>query len=140
MGILPVEGVDVLCIQEVFASDFPCLPVHQPYAHDGPSRSRGREAVFLVHSGVSPVGSLEFVIRWRIFAGVVCVCSFYAPHVGVAEAERVQFWQELVATVRRVHAKVRLPIIVARDANVGNPHFVLGRSRSANNLTDLLLS
>ena len=73
-------------------------------------------------------------VRWRIFAGVVCVCSFYAPHAGIAEAERVQFWQELVVMARRVHIEVRLPMIVAGDANVWHPHFNLGRSRSADNM------
>ena len=33
-GILSAEGVDVLCIQEVFAGDFPRLPVNQPYSYD----------------------------------------------------------------------------------------------------------
>ena len=41
-GILSAEGVDVLCIQEVFAGDFPRLPVNQPYSYDGPSESSGR--------------------------------------------------------------------------------------------------
>ena len=52
-GILSAEGVDVLCIQEVFAGDFPRLPVNQPCSYDGPSESRGREAGFLVQNGVS---------------------------------------------------------------------------------------
>ena len=130
-GILSAEGVDVLCIQEVF----PRLPVNQPHSYDGPSESRGREAGFLVHNGVSsaevPGVPDSLSVRWRIFAGVVCVCSFDAPHAGLAEAERVQFWQELVAMARRVHIEVRLPMIVAGDANVWHPHFTLGRSRSA---------
>ena len=98
-----------------------------------------------MHDGVSSAEVLgvpdSVSSRWRFFAGVVCVCSFYAPHVGVVEAERVQFWQELVAMARRVHAEVRLP--VASDTNAWHPHFVLGRSRSADNLivprVDLLL-
>ena len=76
-GILSAEGVDVLCIQEVFAGDFPRLPVNQPYSYDGPSESRGREAGFPVHSGVSSVevpGVPDSLSVWfRIFAGVVCV-------------------------------------------------------------------
>ena len=41
------------------------------------------------------------------------MCLFvYAPHVGIVEAERVQFWQELVAMARASH-DVRLPMIVA---------------------------
>ena len=146
--ILSAEGVDVLCIQEVFAGDFPRLPVNQPYSYDGPSEFRGCEAGFLVHNGVSsakvPGVPDSLSVRWRIFAGVVCVCSFYAPHAGIAEAERVQFWQDLVAMARRVHIEVRLPMIVAGDANVWHPHFNLGRSRSADNMIvpfiDLLLS
>ena len=85
-GILSAEEVDVLCIQEVFAGDFPRLLVNQPYSFDGPSESRGREAGFLVHNGVSsaevPGVPDSLSVRWRIFAGVVCVCSFYAPHAG----------------------------------------------------------
>ena len=53
---------------------------------------------------------------------------------GYPEAERVQFWQELVAMAKRVHIDVRLPMIVAGDANVWHPHFTLGRSRSADNM------
>ena len=39
-------------------------------------------------------------VQWRIFAGVVCVCSFCAPHAGIPEAGRVQFWVGLVAMAR----------------------------------------
>ena len=78
------------------------------------------------------------------FAEVVCVCSFYAPQTGIIEAERVQFWQEFVAVARRVQIEVRFPMIIAGDANVGHPHFTLGRSRSADNMIvpfiDLLIS
>ena len=100
-----------MCIQKVFAGDFPRLP----YSYDGPSESRGGEAGFLVHNGVSSAevpgvpGSLS--VPWRIFA--------------------VQFWQELVAMARRVHIEVRLPMIVAGYSNVWNPHFTLGRPLSA---------
>ena len=49
------------------------------------------------------------------------MCSFCTPHAGIAEADRVQFWEELVAMARRVHVEVRLPMIVAGDANVWHP-------------------
>ena len=56
----------------------------------------------------------------------------------------MQFWQEFVAVARRVHIEVRLPMIIAGDANVWHPHFTLGRSRSADNMIvpfiDLLIS
>ena len=35
---------------------------------------------------------------------------------------------------RRIHIEVRLPMIVAGDANVWHPHFNLGRSRSVDNM------
>ena len=38
--------VGVVCIQEVFAGDFPTLPSDQPYTCDGPIGSGGREAAF----------------------------------------------------------------------------------------------
>ena len=64
-GILSAKGVDVLCIQEVFAGDFPRLPVNQPYPYDGPSESRGCEAGFLVHNGVSSAEVPEFLILFQ---------------------------------------------------------------------------
>ena len=90
-GILSAEEVDVLCIQEVFSVDFFRLLVNQPCSNDGPYESRGREAGFLVHNGVSyaeVLGVLDpFSVRWRIFAGVVCVCSF-CVRAGLIEDER----------------------------------------------------
>ena len=57
----------------------------------------------------------HFLSVWRNFAGVACVCSFHAPQVAVAG-----------------------------DANVWDPHFTLGRSRSVDNMiipfTDLFPS
>ena len=95
----------------MFASDFQRLPVNQPHSYDGPSESRGGEASFLDTVEFLRLKSLEFPIP-SPFDGellkelCVCVCSFHAPHVGAAEAERVQFWQELVAMAKRVHAFV----------------------------------
>ena len=46
-----------VCIQEVFAGDFPTSPTDQQYTYDGPVGSGGREAAFLVRAVVcgSPV-------------------------------------------------------------------------------------
>ena len=41
-------------------------------------------------------------LRWRLVAGAICVCSFYAPHVGIALDGRVAFWRNLAATVQHV--------------------------------------
>ena len=93
------------------------------YWVDGPASSRGRHAGFLVHSSVSSAaipGVVDSVsVRWRVFAGAVCVCSFHAPHAGIGEVDRVQFWQELVDDG-------------SAHGSCWRPHFHLGR--------DLLLS
>ena len=147
-AILHSENVGVCCIQETNAGAFPTLPIDQPYQYDGPSESYGREAGFLIRSGVccTPVPGIQDSVsmRWRIFGGVVCVCSYYAPHVGIPEADRVSFWQNLIEATRHVRSTVDHPLIVAGDANVWHPAFSLGRSRSQDNLitplVDLLVS
>ena len=105
-AILQSENVGVCCIQETSAGAFPTLPVDHPYQYDGPSESYGREAGFLIRSGVSctPVPGIQDSVsmRWRIFGGVACVCSFYAPHVGIPEADRVSFWPNLIEATRHV--------------------------------------
>ena len=57
VNLLTDENVDVLCVQEVFAGDFPSLLPNQPFTCDGPTSSRGREAGFLFRSGVSGFAS-----------------------------------------------------------------------------------
>ena len=52
-NISEAESVSVLCVQEVHAGDFPTLLANQPDVYDGPSGSRGRDAGFLIHQGVS---------------------------------------------------------------------------------------
>ena len=81
---------------------------------------------------------LEFLIPSQ-FGGEslqeLCVCA-HSVHLTLvfAEAERVQFCEELVAMAKRVHVEVRLPMIVAGDANVWHPYFNLGRSRSVDDM------
>ena len=126
--------VGVVCIQEVFAGDFPTLPSDQPYTYDGPIGSGGREAAFLVRAGVcgSPVLGVadSTSVRWRVFNNAWCICSYYAPHAGLPQETRVSFWRDFVAVAQRVQNAVSVPMIIARDANVWHPHFNLSRSRS----------
>ena len=132
------ENVEVLCVQEVYAGDFPSLPPNQPFTKDGPTSSRGREAGFLFRSGVSgfAIPGIEDAVsfRWRVVDNSVCICSFYAPHAGLPEGERVAFWQELLQSARHVRATSNFPMILAGDANVWHPHFNLGRQRSVDDL------
>ena len=132
VNLLTDENVEVLCVQEVFGGDFPSLPPNQPFTCDGPTSSRGREAGFLFRSGVSGFAILgiedALFSRWGVVDNSVCICSFYAPHAGLPEGERVAFWQELLSA-RHVRATSNLPMILAGDANVWHPHFNLGRQR-----------
>ena len=129
--MLEVESVSVLCLQEVHAGDFPTFLVNQ--SHVNPSGSRGRDAGFLIHEGVSctPIrGVTDSVsVRWRVVQGKVCICSFYAPHAGFSEGDRISYWRDLLASARHVHSTMSLPTIMAGDANVWHPHFNLGRTR-----------
>ena len=87
--VLETERVDVMCVQKVFAGDFPRLLVNQPYWYDGPANSRGRDSGFLVRSSVSSVAIPGVVdsmsVRWRVFAGAVCVCNFHDPTQGLVK-------------------------------------------------------
>ena len=71
--ILSVWSISVLCIQEVQAGEFPSLPVDQPFHHDGPEGTFGREAAFLVRDGVRsvPFSGVDDTtsVRWRVFGG-----------------------------------------------------------------------
>ena len=49
------------------------LPTDQPFRYDGPVGS-------YPIPGIADLQSL----RWRVVSGVICVCSFYAPHVGTS--------------------------------------------------------
>ena len=96
----------VLCVQETQSPLMGTLPTDQPFRYDGPDGSYGREAGFLLHPSIisSPIPGIADLqsLRWRLVSGVVCVCSFYAPHVGIAVDARVEFWRTLAGSVHRV--------------------------------------
>ena len=146
--LIDAAQVGVLCVQEVFAGDHPLLPPDQPYVYDGPIASGGREAGFLTRCGVTgaPINGIEDTtnVRWRVFNNSWCVCSFYAPHAGMPQELRVEFWRDFVAIARRVFCTVELPMVIAGDANIWHPHFNLGRSRSCDSIVipfvDLLMA
>ena len=145
--ILSVWSISVLCIQEVQAGEFPSLPADQLFHYDGPEGTFGREAAFLVRDGVRsvPVSGADDTtsVRWRVFGGSWCICSFYAPHAGVPIDVRISFWRDFVHSATCIHRSVDLPMIIAGDANVWHPHFRL-RTRHCDSLVllfvDLLIS
>ena len=63
-------------------------PTDQPFRYDGPVANYGRESGFLVHSSIHsfPIPKIADLqsLRWRPVSNVICVCSFYAAHVGIA--------------------------------------------------------
>ena len=66
---------------------------------DGPVSIHGREAGFLFHSSevASPIPETpdSQSLRWR---RALIVCSFYAPHVGIASDTRIEFLRTLAAS------------------------------------------
>ena len=71
-------------------------------------------------------------IRWRFTSGSLCVCSFYAPHVGIPSEIRIQFWRKLAATVHRVsQLHSGTPLFLAGDSNTLFLFFQFGRLRQA---------
>ena len=90
-------------------------------------------------SGVVDTRSL----RWRVFDRSWCICSFYAPHVGLPVGIRVTFWREFVHRATHIHSSLGLPMVIPGDANVWHPHFRL-RTRSCDamilSFMDLLIS
>ena len=129
-------SLHVVCVQETQAPDMGSLPTDQPFRYDGPLGSYGREAGFLFHVSIESTSIAGIQdsqsLRWRLVAGAVCVCSFYAPHVGIAVDVRVAFWRALAVSVQRVsQCHSRCPLLLAGDSNIWFPAFQLGRSRCA---------
>ena len=64
--------------------------------------SRGGFLVPLFHVASPIPGTPDSQsLRWRL-SGSLCVCSFFAPHVGIASDTHVQFWRTLAASVHLV--------------------------------------
>ena len=119
-------------------------PIDQPFRYDGPVANYGRESGFLVHSSIHsfPIPKIADLqsLRWRPVSNVICVCSFFAAHVGIAVGSRMEFWHTLAGSVHRVsHTHPGLPTLLARDSNVWLPPFQLGRSRQTDSLLHSLV-
>ena len=121
-------GLQVLCVQETQSPHMSSLPVDQPFRYDGPVGSHGREAGFLFHSSImaTPIPGTpdSQSLRWRLISGSLCVCSFYAPHVGILSDTRIRIWRTLAASVHRVsqlHSGASL--LLAGDSNIWCPFF-----------------
>ena len=88
-------GLHIICVQETRSPLIGTLPIDQPFRHDAPVGTQGRAACFSFHSSVDCVSRLKDC-RSTVHpfpTGAICVCSFYAPHAGIAISARVQFWR-----------------------------------------------
>ena len=90
----------------------------------------------MLHSSIvaSPIPGTPDLqsLRWRLVSGSLCVCSFDAPHAGIATDTRIQFWRALAASVHRVsQLHSGIPLLLAEDSNIWFPFFQIGRSRQA---------
>ena len=77
--ILAHSSVGVVCVQETCTPQFPCLPDDQPFRHDGPENSHGREAGFLFHQDVQQQHGYPGLWTPSEYVGVLsqdpCACA-----------------------------------------------------------------
>ena len=65
----------------------------------------------------------ESDIQWRVLNSTerlssTAIATFYAPHVGCPEPERVAFWHRLFASIQAVtHALPDVPVVLAGDSD-----------------------
>ena len=124
--------VCVVCIQDVFAGDFPTLPSDQhTYDCFFVGSGKRKQHFWFVQACVDLLSrSGGFHQGWRVFKNAWCICSCYAPHAGLPQETRVSFLRDFVAIAQRVQNAVGVPMIITRNANVWHPFFNLSRSRS----------
>ena len=128
------------------------LPQDQPYWFDGLEDTQRHDAAFLVHRDIT--GSCAQIpgirshpdICWRLLnhaedQASTAIASFYAPHVGSSEPERIAFWQRLSESVSEVvDALPGVDIVLMGDSNLWLPGLVEGRgARSADRACVLFL-
>ena len=133
---LASQSCHVALLQEPFCPADIHLPDDQPYFFDGPCNTRGRDVGFLCHEEsahcISPIPAIhdQTNIQWRLLSlkdesSSIALATFYAPHVGCPEHERLSFWQGLFASVQTLtHALPGAPIVLAGDSNVWFPGLV----------------
>ena len=129
---------DIAMLQETNTQSNPSLPDDQPFHYEGPADTHGREAAFLIRNDRAILCNLipnitpHVDICWRVVDhGSTCpataIASYYAPHVGCPEADRVSFWQRLLASLYEVvQATPGAEIVMMGDSNLWVPGLVDG--------------
>ena len=128
-------------MQETNTPNAPALPEDQPYQFEGLENTNGRDAALLVHENFSPhCTSIQNVtphndICWRLIAqdengSATVVASFYAPHVGCPEEERLAFWQRLFDSVGEVMGVLPgVELVMVGHSNLWVPGLVQARGQ-----------
>ena len=88
-------GLHIICVQDTWSPLTSTLPMTNPFATKLPVGTQGRAHCFPLHSSVDCVSRLKDCRSTvhPLATGAMCVCSFYAPHAGIAISARVLFWR-----------------------------------------------
>ena len=136
-NLLWLWHVDIIFMSELNVPVHPTLPNDQPYQFVGLPGSSGRDAGFLIANSISleciPGISDTANLVWRLLPATggstpIAMASFWAPHVGLPENVRMQFWIRLHTSISVI--KRQLPgisFLIAGDANLWIPGLVTGR-------------
>ena len=123
-------------LQETNTPSAPVMPEDQPFQFDRVDGTGGRDAAFLVHENFAVhCSAIDNVtphndICWRLVAHgeaipATTVASFYAPHVGCPEAERLAFWHRLFDSVGEItQALPGVDLVLAGDSKLWVPGLV----------------
>ena len=126
----------IALVQETNTPAAPSLPEDQPFVFDGHEHTLGRDAAFLVHQNQSatcipiPNTTQHADICWRLVSHgesipSTAIASFYAPHVGCPESDRLAFWQRLSDSIGEVlQAVPGVDVVIAGDSNLWIPGLV----------------
>ena len=135
-------ATDLALLQEVRAPSMPTLPNDQPFIYDGPEGTYGRDAAFILHQdrvhstgACSPIPGIpdESDLRWRLLvhgqgANPTAIASFWAPHIGCPESDRLDFWSRLFSSIAVVRRQVpSADVLLGGDSNLWVPGLVAAK-------------
>ena len=133
-NLLSQLNIDIAFLSELNAPDSPTTPPNSTFQYVGPSRSFGRDAGFLARRGLQ-LDAIRGVadrsnLVWRALPArpgheAIAIASFWAPHVGCPEDERLAFWVMLHASIAAVRASLPSALLlIAGDSNLWVPGLV----------------
>ena len=150
IGLLNSLRVDIALIQEPRTPVFATLPTSCGFRYIGLDGTGGRDAGFLVRSSVDlePIPGIQDIpnLIWRSLSSglggsITVFASFWAPHVGCPEPERLAFWLQLASSLAAVRQRFpNAPVLIAGDSNLWLSELVPSRGvRSADRASRAVL-